>query len=259
MHNAAFQASGLNYVYLAFNVTDLEGCMAGVRALKGFQGLSVTIPHKIAVMKYLDEVTPLAKNVGCVNTVVNRDGVLLGDITDGRGTLRAFDRAAVSLENKAVLFAGTGGAARAVAFAMADSGLPRDILVLGRTPSRVAALVKDLRLISRVPVNEGDLGTATPEQARSYDVIINATPLGMYGHSEGESGIPAEWLRPGQIVFDMVYRPRETKLLRDAAMAGCKIIPGFEMLLYQAAFQFELWTGQGAPETAMRHALCKAL
>ncbi|NLV45964.1 MAG: shikimate dehydrogenase [Candidatus Hydrogenedentes bacterium] len=259
MHNAAFQAAGLNYAYLAFAVTDLEGCMAGMRALSGFRGMSVTIPHKINIMKHLDEIAPLAQKVGCVNTVVNLGDRLVGTITDGLGTLRAFDRAGVSLNDKTVLFAGTGGAVRAVAFALAGSCSPSRILILGRTPSRVEKLVNDLKRLDRVPVQGGGFDDVTSDKAASHDIIIHGTPVGMYGHSEGESAVPREWLRPGQVVFDMVYRPRATRLLQDAEAAGCTVIPGLEMLLYQAALQFELWTEQEAPETVMRGALVRAL
>lgn len=259
MHNAAFQAAGLNYAYLAFAVTDLEGCMAGMRALSGFRGMSVTIPHKINIMKHLDEIAPLAQKVGCVNTVINLGDRLVGTITDGLGTLRAFDRAGVSLKDKTVLFAGTGGAVRAVAFALAGSCSPSRILILGRTPARVEKLVNDLKRLDRVPVQGGGLDDVTPDKAASHDIIIHGTPVGMYGHSEGESAVPREWLRPGQVVFDMVYRPRATRLLQDAEAAGCTVIPGLEMLLYQAALQFELWTEQEAPETVMRGALVRAL
>lgn len=259
MHNAAFQAAGLNFIYLAFNVTHLEGCMAGMRSLNGFRGLSVTIPHKVGVMHYLDDVTPLAQSVGCVNTVVNDGGRLLGTITDGTGTLRAFEHAGVSLKNKSILFAGTGGAARAVAFALAESRLPREISILGRTPSHVSTLVEDLQHTSRVPVHGGNLAEADTALASSCDIIINATPVGMFRHSEGKSSVPPAWLHADQVVFDMVYRPRYTKFLQDAAEKGCTIIPGLEMLLYQAVLQFELWTGRKAPETAMRQALQEAL
>lgn len=259
MHNAAFRAAGLNYAYLAFAVSDLAGCMAGMRALQGFRGMSVTIPHKIAIMAYLDEVAPLARSVGCVNTVVNEDGRLVGTITDGLGTLRAFERAGVSLDGKSILFVGTGGAARAVAFAMAGSCVPKRILVLGRTPERVEELTRDLRTLDRVPVDGGSLKDMRPDEAASFDIVVHATPLGMYGHSEGQSSVPRQWLRAGQVVFDMVYRPRETRLLQDAAAAGCTVIHGLEMLLYQAALQFELWTEQQAPEAVMRQVLVQAL
>lgn len=259
MHNAAFRAASLNYVYLAFEVTDLAGCMAGMRAFRNFRGMSVTIPHKIAIMAHLDEVEPLARAVGCVNTVVNEDGRLRGAITDGLGTLRAFDRAGVSLEGKSILFVGTGGAARAVAFAMATSGAPERLHILGRTPSRVQELAGDLRQCAPMPVLSGAIAAMSAEEAAGYDVIVHATPMGMYGHAEGQSAVPLEWLQSGQVVFDMVYRPMETRLITDAKSVGCAIIPGLEMLLYQAVLQFELWMNQEAPEAAMRDALILAL
>jgi shikimate dehydrogenase len=259
MHNAAFQSTGLNYIYLAFEVADLEGCMAGMRALTGFRGMSVTIPHKISIMKYIDEIEPLARSVGCVNTVTNKDNRLIGTITDGLGTLRAFERTGVSLDNKSVLFIGTGGAARAVAFAMAATSSLNKMCILGRTEANVARLTQDIQNCCSIPVISGSIQDTTKGFAAPYDIIIHATPMVMYGHAEGVSAVPPEWLHDGQVVFDMVYRPRETKLIRDAAAAGCVIIPGLEMLLYQAALQFEMWTGHPAPETVMREALEDAL
>ncbi|MGI6137957.1 MAG: shikimate dehydrogenase [Candidatus Hydrogenedentales bacterium] len=259
IHNAAFQAKGLNYVYLAFAVDALAECMAGMRALPGFRGMSVTIPHKIAIMKYMDEITPLAQKVGCVNTVIHEKGRLVGTITDGLGTLRAFERAGVSLDGKSILFAGTGGAARAVAFALAETCTPKKLIILGRTPSRIEKLANDLRALNRVTIEEGNFENMAAQRAAEAEIIIHATPAGMYGHSEGDSIIPRSWLHSGQVVFDMVYRPKETQLLQDAQEAGCQIILGLEMLLYQAALQFELWTACEAPETVMRQALLHAL
>ncbi len=259
MHNAAFAAAGLNYVYLAFAVHNLAECMAGMRALQGFRGMSVTIPHKVAVMDYLDHIDPLARKVGCVNTVINAEGTLTGAITDGLGTLRAFENAAVSLDDKEILFAGTGGAARAVAFAIVEQHRPRGLHILGRTPSRLEQLVNDLRAATDIPIQSGTLATDLTPAIAASDIIIQATPIGMHGHAETESIIPADMLRPEQVVFDMVYRPMKTQLIKDAEAAGCVSILGLEMLLHQAVLQFELWTGQKAPETVMRHALIEAL
>lgn len=259
MHNAAFQAAGLNYIYLAFAVQDLAGCMAGMRALKGFRGLSVTIPHKIQIMEYLDEIDALARKVGCVNTVVNTDGRLAGAITDGLGTLRAFDQASVSLDEKSILFVGTGGAARAVAFAMTEECRPRELRILGRTPSRMQKLVDDLAATTDIPIRGGSLEHDLEHAVPECDVIIQATPIGMHGHAEGESPVPAALLRREHIVFDMVYRPMKTQFIRDAESIGCAVILGLEMLLNQAVLQFELWTGTVAPEQVMRDALVKAL
>ncbi len=259
MHNAAFAACELNYVYLAFQVSDVGGAMAGMRALNGFRGMSVTIPHKVPIMRYLDEIHPLAEKVGCVNTIVNESGRLIGAITDGLGTLRAFECAGIDLNEKRILFLGTGGAARAVAFAMADACRPRHIQILGRTESRMLHLVDDLSAASACEIRPGLLANNLHGAVSKCDVIIQATPVGMHGHAEEERIVPAELLRPDHIVFDMVYRPMKTRLLKDAEAIGCATVPGLEMLLYQAVLQFELWTGHAAPETVMRSALIAAL
>lgn len=259
MHNAAFRAAGLNYVYLAFCVEDVPRCVAGMRALPSFRGMSVTIPHKVAVMPHLDAIEPMAERVGCVNTITNEDGRLVGSITDGLGTLRAFEEAGVSIEGRRVLFIGAGGAVRAVAFAFIETARPAAITILGRSPERLESLVTDLRRATAIPIAAGsiteDLNTAVPK----HDVLINGTPIGMYPHGEGESCVPPALFRRGQVVFDMVYRPRQTRLLEDAASAGCVTIPGSEMLLNQAVLQFERWTGLSAPRDAMRDALISAL
>ncbi len=259
MHNAAFQDRGLNYVYLAFDVTDVAGCLQGMRALPSFRGLSVTIPHKMAVMPHLDEIDPMARVVGCVNTVTNHEGRLTGSVTDGVGTLRAFAAAGVHLEGRHILFLGAGGAVRAVAYAMALQSAPACVTLLGRTPEKVAALANDLRRDTTVAIGTGSLSEDLPHCLASHDVIIQGTPVGMHGHDEGSSPVPRELLRPEHVVFDMVYRPRLTPLLRDAESIGCHTIPGASMLLHQAVIQFETWTGVDAPVEAMRRALESAL
>ena len=258
MHNAAFEAAGLNYVYLAFRVEDVGGCIEGMRALPSFRGMSVTIPHKIEVMRHLDEIEPMAQHVGSVNTVTNENGRLVGSTTDGPGTLRAFIDAKVDLNGKKVLFVGSGGAVRAVAFAIAELTHADHVTILGRTPERVAKLVNDLRVASGKSVDAGGLDTDLAEAMRTHDVVIQGTPVGMHPH-EDASPVPAHWLRDCQVVFDMVYRPHKTMLLRDAEAAGCKTIVGIEMLINQAVLQFERWTGVEAPYAAMRDAALKAL
>lgn len=254
IHNAAFESAGLNYVYVAFRVEDVHGCLMGMRALEGFRGMSVTIPHKLAVMEFLDEIDPMARRVGSVNTIVKEAGRLIGSTTDGPGTLRAFADAGVSLEGKRVLFLGAGGAVRAVAFAMVELARVDRVTILGRTTSRVENLVNDLRLHSSVEIIAGSLSNrfaAVPE----HDVIINGTPTGMYPSNQDETLVTAEMLRSEQVVFDMVYRPLRTRLLQEAEAAGCRTIEGIEMLLNQAVLQFELWTGMPAPYEAMRRAV----
>ena len=259
IHNAAFEAMGLNYVYLAFHVDEVKCCLDGMRALPSFRGMSVTIPHKLAVMEYLDEVEPMAQHVGSVNTIVNENGRLVGLTTDGLGALRAFEKAGVILRGKRVLFVGTGGAVRSVAFAMAEPGYATQITLLGRTPERVTELVNDLRGRSNAIVNGGDIVRDLVAGMNEHDVIIQGTPVGMYPKAVGETVVRKELFRPEQVAFDMVYRPMRTRFICDAEEAGCQVVFGTEMLLHQATLQFEAWTGLDAPVEVMRAALQEAL
>ena len=259
IHNAAFEAAGLNYVYVAFQVEDVAGCLAGMRALPSFRGMSVTIPHKIAVMAHLDEIDPMAVNVGSVNTIVNEGGRLIGSTTDGLGTLRAFEEAGISLKGKRVLFVGAGGAVRSVAFALAKRAGVTGVTILGRTESRVTTLVNDLKAKTDVAIHGGCLPQDLELAMAEYDLVIQGTPVGMYPHGMDETMVPARWLRRDQVVLDMVYRPLKTRFIREAEAAGCRTILGVEMLLHQAVLQFEAWTGVSAPLEVMRKALIGAL
>jgi shikimate dehydrogenase len=259
MHNAAFRALGLNYVYLAFKVENVHDCLRGMRALPNFRGMSVTIPHKVAVMEHLDEIDDAARFVGCANTITNNDGRLIGTTTDGPGAFRALLDAGVSLDGKRVLFAGSGGAVRSVAFMAATAAKPASITILGRTRYVVDSLCQDISDRTGVRIAAGslldDLDAAVPES----DVIIQGTPIGMYPHTMDETCIPSSLLAPHQVVFDMVYRPYKTRLLREAEMAGCKVVLGIEMLVHQAVVQFERWTGATAPYTVMRESVLKMI
>jgi len=258
MHNAAFAAAGLNYVYVAFHVDDVGACLTGMRALRSFRGMSVTIPHKIAVMPHLDEIDAMAINVGSVNTIVNEQGRLIGSTTDGLGTLKAFADAGVSLAGKRVLFLGAGGAVRSVAFAFADLAGVAHITLLGRSPEKVAALADDLTTKTKCAIATGDLSADLADAMATHDIVVQGTPIGMYPHA-GQSAVPRELLRAEQVVFDMVYRPLKTRLIEDAEAAGCAAILGIDMLVNQAALQFETWTGVAAPYSVMRDALLAEL
>ena len=258
MHNAAFEATGLNYVYVAFRVEDVGACLACMRALHGFRGLSVTIPHKQTVMPHLDAIEPMARRVGSVNTVTNDGGRLVGSTTDGPGTLRAFADAGVALAGRRVLFLGSGGAVRAVAFAFGELAQVSRITVLGRTQANVEALAKDLRAAVTAEVRAGSLAADLEAALAEHDVIVQGTPVGMAPDTEA-SCVPADALRSDHVVFDMVYRPLKTRLLRDAEAPGCVVIPGVDMLVNQAVLQFETWTGVPAPRDVMREALLAAL
>lgn len=255
IHNAGYAALNLNFVYLALDVHDVAGCLAGFRAIHGFRGLSVTIPHKLAVISHLDQVDDTARKVGSVNTISKSDGALVGTTTDGPGTLRAFQEAGVDLRGRRIVFLGSGGAVRAVAFAMADRAGPESIRILGRTAVNVGRLVGDLRDKTGAEVSAGSLDADLETAVAEADVVVQGTPIGMHGSDTDESIVPDDLLQPRHVVFDMVYRPLKTRLILDAERRGCRTIPGIEMLLHQAALQFELWTGRKAPLPAMRDAL----
>jgi shikimate dehydrogenase len=259
IHNAGYGAQGLNFVYLAFEVVDVGACLAGMRSMPNFRGLSVTIPHKLQVIEHLDVVEDMARRVGSVNTVTNEDGKLIGSTTDGLGVTRALDEAGIALDGKRVLFLGAGGAVRAVAFAVAERVGDGSITILGRTPSRVEPLIQDLTDGTDASVSMGHLVDDVAEAVGNAEVIIQGTPIGMYPESVGESCVPTNCLREEQVVFDMVYRPLKTKLIEDAEATGCTTIFGTEMLVQQAAAQYSRWTGEDAPVAVMRDALLAGL
>lgn len=252
IHNAAFQALGLNFVYLAFKVEDLDGAIRGIRALGNLRGFSVTIPHKVAVMPFLDEVEPTARHIGSVNTIVVDRGRLTGYNTDASGALRALRNGGVALAGRQVVILGTGGAARAIAFGLAAEREVGGLLLLGIDEKERYKLAEDLRDRTKVNVEYGPLTDQTLRGAvKNADVLVHCTPVGMHPKVD-DSCVPAALLSPRLTVMDIVYNPRETRLLRDAKAAGCTTIPGLEMFLHQAVAQFELWTGHTAPVERMR-------
>ena len=258
MHNSAFKAIGANYVYLAFRVEDVAGCLAGMRAIPSFRGLSVTIPHKLAVMAHLDVIEPMAQHIGSVNTVVHEENRLVGFSTDGPGALQAMKETGVETAGEHVALLGTGGAVRAVAFAMAEMGRAASVTILGRTSAKVDALVQDIRAKTSADVRGGSLETDREAALQQCAIIIQGTPVGMEPDVEA-SIVPSDLLRPEHVVFDMVYRPHWTRLLRDAHAKGCRLVFGIDMLVYQAVLQFERWTGFEAPADVMRKNAYEAL
>lgn len=245
VHNRAFQSKRLDSVYLPFLVHPPQlkdfFLFAGKMPITGF---SVTIPHKQKILRYLDMVDPLARRIGAVNTVFRKAGKWRGLNTDVQGVIGPLGKK-IRLGKSSVLVVGNGGAARGAAFALSDSGAK--VAIVGRNADRVRALAKacNAEAIMRDQLN-----------SRHFDAVIHATPLGMFPHSEEcffEDRIP------GEIVFDMVYNPRETLLLRRAADQKKVIIDGLQMFLEQAALQFETWTGENAPRTAMEKAALEVL
>jgi shikimate dehydrogenase len=221
--------------------------VAGIRGL-GVQGVSVTIPHKEAVMDLLDSIDPVAEKIGAVNTVMNKNGILTGLNTDWLGATRALEEAIdLNLNGAKAVILGAGGSARAIGFGLLEKGTR--FVLCSRTESRGRALADELGCPW--------ISLEDTEQL-SGDILINATSVGMVPHIE-KSPLPEGIVSRFKVVMDIVYAPMKTRLLQEAELNGCIIINGLEMLLYQGVAQFELWTGISAPVPVMREALIGAL
>ncbi len=258
MHNAAFRALGLNCAYITLRVPKptLANAIAGVRAL-GIAGLNVTIPHKISIISLLDELDESAKLVGAVNTVKNNRGKLIGFNTDGEGALRALEEKIGSVKGKEVVLLGAGGAARAIAFSLARAGAR--LTIANRTVPRAQALASAVEQKLSTNVKVASLNRAELTKAlKNVDVLINATSVGMHPKID-KTLVRANMMRRGLVVYDIVYKPLRTKLLREARRAGGKTIDGLGMLVHQGALAFEIWTGKRAPIKIMKAAAKREL
>lgn len=246
MHNLALSQAGINGVYLAFDVTDLASAIAGIRALP-IQGVSVTVPHKTAIMPFLDAIGDTAASIGAVNTITNDNGRLSGYNTDAYGAITALEQHIGSIKDKKIVILGAGGAARAVAF----GAIQKDarIHIVNRTRSKGEKLAAALGAEYHDP-------SELPEI--SYDIIINTTSAGMYPHTD-EMPISPDAITPGATVMDIIYNPLKTKLLHEAAKHGCKTIDGVSMFVHQGARQFFLWTGREPPVAQMTSCVYEAL
>jgi len=260
MHNAVFEKMGLDYWYVPFRVKreDLGKAIDGVRALN-IRGLNVTIPHKVAVIPFLDELDPLAEKIGAVNTIVNDDGTLTGYNTDATGFLQALLERGIEPRGKNVVILGAGGASRAISFILAERGAHLVILnrlleldwaeeLAGRLSDIFGEGVKALKLVKE------NLARAL-EKA---DILVHATSVGMSPNVD-ETPVPPTLFKPALIVFDIVYNPIKTRLLREAEEAGAQTMSGIEMLVWQGASAFELWTGLKAPVELMREEAIKVI
>ena len=259
IHNAAFMDLDQDCIYVAFQVEDVKSALAGMRALDNFRGMSVTIPHKIEVMQYVDEIPDVDRHIGSINTVVKEDGKLIGFNTDGPGALKAIGDAGVELAGKNVLMLGAGGAARAIAFTLAQKGSIGKLVLLDINEEFLSQLTGDLKSGTDAVIVPGALNQAAVEEhMASADLIINCKPVGMHPNVDATL-VPEHLFRPGQVVFDVVYNPLETKLLRQAKAKGLKVIPGVEMFINQAILQFERFAGADAPAELMRSVVMEQL
>jgi shikimate dehydrogenase len=246
MHNAGYKAAGLPFAYVAFAIENTREAILAMRYL-GIRGLGVSMPHKIEVMQYLDALDETAQDIGAVNTVVNDDGRLTGYNTDWTGAVGALEER-TCLAGKRAVVVGAGGAARAVVYGLVRRGC--QVTLYNRTVSRGQALAQTLG--ARFGGALDDL-----ERVEAYDVLVNATSVGF--HAPDVSPIPTSILAEGVVVLDVVFIPSETKLVQDARARGCMAIPGTRMLVHQAAYQFQLYTGVGAPFEAMEEALLETI
>ncbi len=260
MHNAAFKKLGLDYLYVPFRVRkeELAKAIEGIRALN-IKGFNVTIPHKVAVIPMLDGLDPLAEKIGAVNTVVNNDGDLRGYNTDATGFLQALLERGVEPRGKNVVVLGAGGASRAISYILAER--EAQLTILNRQlemdwAEELAAQISD-GFEMEVKALELNFENLTMALDRA-DLLINATSVGMSPDSEG-TPVPARLLKTELVVFDIVYNPIKTRLLKEAEAAGARTIGGIDMLAWQGAMAFEKWTGQPAPLALMRKEAIKAL
>jgi shikimate dehydrogenase len=256
MMNAALAEMGAPYVYLAFRVvpTELKEAIQGFKALD-VQGWNVTIPHKVAIMEYLDGLDETAREIGAVNTVVKQDGKWIGYNTDGAGYLRSLqEQHSLPLTEQRVVILGAGGAARAVGYALAAAGVP-SIAIANRTIAKAEELAHHL---SRHTQTKAVAMADCQSEIKKATLIINTTSVGMVPDTEA-TPIPVEWLNADQLVSDLVYHPRMTALLQAAEAKGAAIHTGEGMLLHQAALALELWLDAPAPVGVMRQVLEVAL
>jgi shikimate dehydrogenase len=258
MHNAAFDALGLNWRYVPLLVPpgQVKIAVRGLAAL-GFRGANVTVPHKQAVMDALDSIAPDARELGAVNTLIvsrNTDGAaaISGHNTDTQGFVGALRQGGFDPENGgSAVVVGAGGAARAVVYGLLRSGIG-EIVVLNRTLERAQALVADLGGSRARPLASETL----IESARAADLLVNTTTVGMWPRVDDSVWPDSAPVPAHLMVFDLIYNPPETRLLRQARQSGARAIGGLEMLVRQGALAFEMWTGEKAPIEAM-HAACE--
>lgn len=256
MHNAAFRALNLDYVYVTFDVepSNLKKSIEGAFSLN-IKGLNVSIPHKIEVMKYLNDLDEIAQLIGAVNTIDFKN--LKGYNTDGIGAIKAIEEVE-SIKNKNVVIAGAGGASRAISFYIAKYNADK-LTILNRNVSKAEKLSCDVSNSQLID----DVSFDSISQIESYlddaDILIDTTPVGMDPHINDEPIVTAENMHEDLVVFDAVYNPNETVLIKQAIKAGARPVYGIKMLLYQGAESFKIWTGVDAPIDIMEDALRKTL
>jgi shikimate dehydrogenase len=259
MQEAAFQALGLNWRYLTVEVApaQLGDAILGMRAF-GMRGINLTIPHKVAVMQYLDEIAPDAAVIGAVNTVRREGSRLIGENTDGKGFLRGVRiDAGMDPKGKRAIVLGAGGAARAIVTELALAGVS-DVLVVNRSTARGQNMVADLAAKTNAPIHYQEW-RGTWRVPGDVDLLVNATSIGLYPEVQAMPPVDLSGAKADMLVSDAVFNPAETRLLAAARRRGLPVLDGLSMLVYQGVIGFQLWTGQNPPEAVMKQALRRAL
>ncbi|HJV44385.1 MAG TPA: shikimate dehydrogenase [Bacillota bacterium] len=257
MHNAAFQALGLNYRYGAFSIPghSLKSAVEGIRAL-GFRGVNVTIPHKVEVMEYLDEIDDEALQIGAVNTIVNENGKLIGYNTDGQGYVCSLlQEWETPLSGKKVVILGAGGAARAVAVSLARHGV-KEMVIANRSVEKAQGLAEHVQnLVKASAISMEDLNRG---KKLEVDLLINTTSVGMYPNIHNVP-ISLDLIHDGLMISDLIYNPLNTELLIKGKEVGAKTMNGLGMFIHQGSLAFELWTGMKPPVDLMKETVLKQL
>ncbi len=254
IEEAGYEALGLNFRYLTMKVKqeDLANAVAGARAV-GMRGFNLTIPHKVEVIQYLDELSEAAQIIGAVNTVINKDGKLYGENTDGKGFLTSLTENGVDVKGKQVTLLGAGGAARAVATELALAGAAK-ITIINRSVERGSELAAMVHVRAKVKTEflhwTSDL--AIPE---GTDILVQCTNIGLFPDVEGCPSINFETVTSDMVCCDVVFNKPNTPFLQKCAERGAKTIDGLGMLVNQAALNFKMWTGEDAPIDVMTKAL----
>ena len=257
MHNAAFRHLDIPYEYRLKSVEPqaLPEFVAKELRTSQFGGASVTIPHKVEVMKHLDSINETATQIGAVNTIVNDDSHLTGYNTDGIGALRAIRDKLPELHDKTAVVLGAGGASRSITYELSKA--VDSLIILNRTPANAEKLAEKIKQTSTARIEHGGLDLIE-DVIKGADILVNTTPVGMHPNQD-HSPVKPDLLHSELLVFDIVYNPIKTKLLLDAEKAGAMTLTGVGMLVYQGVEAFRLWTGIDPPEDVMFKAVLDAL
>ena len=261
MHNAAFAALRLSFIYVPFPVSP-DALGSAIRSLPalGIVGVNLTIPHKENVLPFLDAITDEAREVGAVNTVHCVEGRLLGDNTDGRGFYEPLHELGLSLSGRQAVVLGAGGAARSVVFRLLREGA--NVVLTNRTLDRAERLAQDAAeagYSAQVRVVDGKSEKELGNAIAGAELLVHTTRVGMHPTPDAMPPVPLEAFHPNLLVYDLVYNPVETRLIQEARRRGCRTLTGVKMLVYQGAAAFERWTGLWPPTELMEAAVLEGL